>query len=276
MPANRRHDPARANEIIKEGLQQGLSKNKILKSIRAEGISFDNNKFWGNAGRVTEIKQSIEKKIKVSPGSPRQEAARDNSAIIPPRKSSKKSNSGQVGQPAKKPVNSHKSKVVFKSIETPKKLSKKSDSTPKAPKGQEDYSFNIASEKGSKQYEILRQVLKDKNYKPGGSTRGIAAEYLRRIKAAGLGYRDTEAKKDVRRALSIEHSKTAEAKERSNMWFNSVYEKVKDFLKSQGKPYDKKSVNSYIDQWKKASDKMEAEAAAAISSFYFSMYGGAK
>lgn len=134
-----------------------------------------------------------------------------------------------------------------------------------------DYTFNFYDKKGHtieknvRKYQILKQLMDSK----GAGAK--SSEYINALKKEGLSYNKSNMYLDFRRAKAIEHARSPEGKERANEWFNKVYEKVRTYLKNEGKPYNRAAVNKYIQEWKKSTDKITADADKRISDFYAAM-----
>jgi hypothetical protein len=166
-------------------------------------------------------------------------------------------------QPAKGSLNNTREGKLYKDSH-----SKKHKPETSKPEKSGDYNFDYGTERGSKQYEILRTVLSDYD---GKHHTGYAAKYIKALDEAGLTYRKQDMQADMRRALSVEHSKSPEAAERAHNWVTNFYEPARKYLRSQGLASDPKSVNLYIQLWKKGSRKVNRAADKQLTDFYNSM-----
>ncbi len=134
-------------------------------------------------------------------------------------------------------------------------------------KAGKDYYIGNETQADQRRYEILRDYVN--STKPQDQK---GAEYIRLLKAEGLTYNRQKMYDDLHRAQAVEHASTPAKREAANKFYNDVWTKTRDLLKSKGLPHSKKDVNEAIKNWKLASSKISQDVEDTIGAYYWSMY----
>jgi len=113
--------------------------------------------------------------------------------------------------------------------------------------------YNFYLRKSADEVEAIKTV-----YEQAVREGWTRSETIRTVRRLGLGYRTKEMLEDINRAYAIEQSKTEDAYNRANTFFNTVKE-----AKARGGYRTYREALDFVKRWQEESFKTEEEAELA-------------